>query len=183
MGTIAPIASQAITALSVANKVISTIKPVANVLGKGFDFFDDNDSASDLALSQLQQQQKLQQQQEAQNSALEKQGILVKAQEAENQRRSALKRAVARQRARFGSSGVNSNGGSSEAVLLGLFEESDQDKMARENLDNLRLNAIDQESTQRKRVNTLQREQLNQKNKLKETVSPLESIKGFLDIF
>ena len=42
MGSIAPIASQAMTALSVANKVISTVKPVASVLGKGFDFFDDD---------------------------------------------------------------------------------------------------------------------------------------------
>lgn len=60
------------------------------------------------------------------------------AQFAENERIQTLRRAVARQRARFGAQGVGNNGGSSEAVLLGLFEESEQEKLKREQLDALR---------------------------------------------
>lgn len=183
MGSIAPVASQALTAFQVANKVISTIKPVASVLGKGFDFFDNSDPKGDLNLSQLQRQQELEQRQAAQDAALQKQEILEKAREAEAKRRSALKRAVSRQRAKFGSSGVSDNGGSSEAVLLGLFEESDKDKTSRERLDNLRVSAINQNLLQAKRVNTLEREQLKQRNKLKNTLSPIDAVKGFFDIF
>ena len=57
---------------------------------------------------------------------------------AESERLQTLRRAVARQRARFGAQGVGNDGGSSEAVLLGLFEESEQEKLKREQLDNLR---------------------------------------------
>ncbi|HQX26610.1 MAG TPA: hypothetical protein PKX38_01585 [Alphaproteobacteria bacterium] len=57
---------------------------------------------------------------------------------AESERLQTLRRAVARQRARFGAQGVGNDGGSSEAVLLGLFEESEQEKFKREQLDNLR---------------------------------------------
>ncbi|MCE7887217.1 MAG: hypothetical protein DYH13_06920 [Alphaproteobacteria bacterium PRO2] len=57
---------------------------------------------------------------------------------AENERIQTLRRAVARQRARFGAQGIGNNGGSSEAVLLGLFEESEQEKLKREQMDNLR---------------------------------------------
>ena len=183
MGSIAPIASQALTAFQVANKVISTIKPVASVLGKGFDFFDSSDPKGDLALSQLQRQQELQQRQAAADAALNKQEIFAKAQEAERKRRSALKRAVSRRRAKFGSNGVSTSDGSSEAVLLGLFEESDKDKSARQRLDNLRTSAINQNLLQAKRVNTLEREQLKQRNKLKNTLSPIDAVKGFFDIF
>ena len=184
MGSIAPVASQALSAFQVANKVISTIKPVASVLGKGFDFVDDSsDKSSGLSLSQLQQQQQVQQRQAAQNAALDKQQILAKAQEAESQRRAALKRAVARQRVQYGASGIGSQGGSAEAVLLGLFEESDKERASRERLDNIKSAAIDQNLNQQRRVNTLQREQLKEKNKLRTTLSPLETVKGFFDIF
>jgi hypothetical protein len=57
---------------------------------------------------------------------------------AENERLQTLRRAVARQRARFGAQGIGNGGGSSEAVLLGLFEESEQEKLKREQMDNLR---------------------------------------------
>ncbi|NQZ14812.1 MAG: hypothetical protein HRT94_08345 [Alphaproteobacteria bacterium] len=181
MGSIAPIASQALSAFQIANNVISTVRPIANAVGRGLDIFDDG--SDDLSLSQLEQQHKQEQKQAAQRAALEKQEILVKAQEAENKRRDALKRAVSRQRAQFGASGVSSQGGSSEAVLLGLFDESEQERASREQLDNLRFNAIDQNLQQQRRVNTLQREQLKQRQKISSTSSPLGAVKGFFDIF
>lgn len=181
MGSIAPVAAQALSAFQVANQVISTVRPLANAFGRGLDFFDDSDD--DLALSQLEKQHRQEQQQAAQRAALEKQEILAKAEDAESKRRDALKRAVSRQRAQFGASGVSSQGGSSEAVLLGLFDESEQDRAQREQLDNLRFSAIDQNLQQQRRVNTLQREQLKQRQKLSSASSPIGAVKGFFDIF
>lgn len=75
------------------------------------------------------------------------------------------------------------NGGSSEAVLLGLFDESEFDKTECERLDSLKVAAIDQGLNQQKRVNTLQRAQLQQTQKLKSQINPFDAAKEFLEIF
>ncbi|HPF78324.1 MAG TPA: hypothetical protein PLF01_03430 [Alphaproteobacteria bacterium] len=177
MANLVPVAIQAISAF----QAVST---VANVVGKGLNVFDNSgEKQSQLALEQLQQQQKIQQQQAAAKAVLDKQEIETKAAEAEKQRRDALKRAVARQRAQFGGSGVSAGDGSSEAVLLGMFNESDAERQTREKLDNLKLQAIDQNLLNQKRVNTLQRTQLAEKNKLKNSTSPLETVTDLFSIF
>lgn len=121
---------------------------------------------NELALAQLKAQQDLQMRNIRQNAALDREKIALEAQSAESERLAALRRAVSRQRASFGAQGVGSAGGSSQAVLLGLFDESDAEKQKREQLDGLRLSAIDQTITQQKNLNLLQREQLAQKNKV-----------------
>ncbi len=126
---------------------------------------------SDQALVQLKAKQALEEQQLAQDAALEGQQIALSAAQSEEERISALKRAVARQRANFGSQGIGSGAGSSQAVLLGLFEESDAEKQRREELDNLRLSAIDQDLSQAQSLNVLQRTQLEERNKLNNTQS------------
>lgn len=118
------------------------------------------------SLQQLQAQQRLQQQQLAQDAALQRQQISTNAAQDEEERRAALRRAVARQRANFGSQGVGSASGSSQAVLLGLFDESDDEARRREALDNLRLTGIEQGVDQRASLNVLQRTQLAQRNDL-----------------
>ena len=82
----------------------------------------------DQALEQLQKRQALQQQQLAQDAALERERIALNTAQSEEERKAALRRAVARQRANFGAQGVGSGAGSSQEVLLGLFEESDEEK-------------------------------------------------------
>ncbi|MBI1301341.1 MAG: hypothetical protein GC137_06750 [Alphaproteobacteria bacterium] len=109
------------------------------------------DDQQKLAVRQLQQTQALQQQQSAQNAALDRERLAVDTQNAEEERQRALRRAVARQRANFGAQGVSTTGGSSQAVLLGLFEESDEDRAQRERLDNIRSRAIDQGLSQKAR--------------------------------
>lgn len=120
------------------------------------------------ALDQLKARQDLQMRQAAQDAALEKRRITIDAANSEDERKKALKRAVARQRASFGSQGVGANAGSSQAVLLGMFEESEADKRRREELDELRLKSIDQELSQVGALNILQREQLSEKKKLQD---------------
>lgn len=121
----------------------------------------------DLALAQLQAQQDLDMRQAETDAALERQKMAQDTATAEEDRKRALKRAVARQRASFGSAGVSSNnGGSSEAVLLGLFEESEEEKQRRESLDALRHQAINTDLTNRINSNTLRRTQLEEKQRL-----------------
>lgn len=170
MASIVPIALQAIS-------LAQTAVTIAQV-------FDDSDERSDdLALQQLQQQQRLQQAQSAQDAALSKQQIEESAAAAETTRRVALKRAIARQRAEFGGNGVASGDGSSEAVLLGLFEESDAERKSREQIDNLKLQALDQNLLQQKRVNTLTRTQTAERNKLKSSSNTLDDVGKILGTF
>ena len=114
----------------------------------------------ELALKQLKQQQS------AEQAGLERQKESLQASEAEETRRLALRRAVSRQRAQFGAQGVGSNTGSSEAVLLGLFDESDDERSRREELDTLRNRALDTNLAQEKSLNLLQATQLAQRQKL-----------------
>lgn len=120
----------------------------------------------ELVLKQLQQKQNLQEQQAAQNAALERDRIAVEASINEEERKRALKRAIARQKAQFGARGLSTGNGSSEAVLLGLFDETEEELAQRERLDQLRQNSIDLGLSQQKSVNVLQREQLQQSQRL-----------------
>ncbi|MCB1592224.1 MAG: transporter [Alphaproteobacteria bacterium] len=119
-----------------------------------------------LALDQLKRQQNLQQKQLEERAALERQQIALNTQQAEEQRKQALRRAVSRQRASFGSQGVGSASGSSQAVLLGLFDESDEERLRREELDALRSTALDQNISQSRALNVLQRTQLAERQRL-----------------
>lgn len=134
--------------------------------------------SQDQALDQLQQRQNLQQQQAAQDAALDRERIALDAQANEDERKSALRRAVARQRANFGAQGVGSGAGSSQAVLLGLFEESDDEKARRDALDTLRLNAIDQNLGQSVSLNVLQRTQLEERNRLNSLTAGARGLTG-----
>ncbi len=119
-----------------------------------------------LALDQLKRQQTLQQRQLEEKAALERQQIALNAKLTEEQRQTALRRAVARQRANFGAQGVGSATGSSQAVLLGLFDESDDERQRREELDALRVTALDQNVSQNRALNILQRTQLSERQKI-----------------
>lgn len=120
----------------------------------------------DLALRQLTAQQTINEQQSAQEAALQQQKIATDALDAEQKRRAALRRAVAKQWTQFGGSGLSGGDGSTEAVLLGLFEESESDKAASQRLDTIRMAAIDQSLGEQRTLNVLQRTQLQERNAL-----------------
>lgn len=65
----------------------------------------------------------------------------------EEARQRALKASVAKQRARFAASGIDADDGSAEAVLLGLFQESEAESTARAERDALRERAIGNSSS------------------------------------
>ena len=118
------------------------------------------------ALRQLQQAQALQQKQSQAEAELARENIAVQSRASEEARLSALRRAVARQKAQFGSSGVGSSGGSARAVLLGLFDETEEELAEREKLDNLRNRALDLSLTSQNSMNVLQRTQLQERQKI-----------------
>lgn len=166
MGSITPILSQGI---GIASAVAGNGLPFLNVASKVLDI----DSAGrrqreeqNLALRQLQQQQALQRKNMAAQNALEKEKISAQAVQAEESRRAALKRAVARQKASFGAQGVGSGSGSAQAVLLGLFDESEGELKNRERMDSFRLSALDQGLSQNQSLNLLQTQQLRERQKL-----------------
>lgn len=118
------------------------------------------------AQEQLAQRQTLEQAQAQTAAAQEQARISLQAQDAEAQRQSALRRAVARQRANFGGQGVSAGSGSAQAVLLGFFEESEEERARRERMDALRLRVLDDESGARRASNVLQRTQLQERNRV-----------------
>lgn len=160
--------------LSLASQGIGLVSQVAATREKG--------AGEDLALQQLQARQAEEQRQRVQDAALERAQLNAQAAEVERERKGALKRAVARQKASFGGSGIGSTGGSSEAVLLGLFEESDAQKAQRERLDHLRLGAIDQNLSQQGSLNVLQRTQLQERQKLNNLSSGLNLFGDTFDL-
>ena len=62
----------------------------------------------------------------------------------EESRQRSLKAAMATRRARNAAYGVDSNDGSAQAVLLGMFDQSEQDIQNRLERDNLRSQAVSQ---------------------------------------
>jgi len=184
MGGISSIAGQSLSAFRMINDFLRAVRPSANLIGDVLSLGDDREEdLRALEARQLRQQNKLAQKQAAQRAQLEKEELQAKAEEAERQRRQALKRAVARQRANFGSQGVGSAGGSSQAVLLGLFEESEEEAQAREKLDQLRSKALDQGLSHSRRVNTLSQTQLREKNRIKNGNDMLNSASDVFGIF
>lgn len=134
--------------------------------GGGDDYRDRIRSEQELALQQLKDRQAMQEGQIGQNNALTRQQNALQLSQADEERRAALRRAVARQRAQFGAQGVGSNAGSSEAVLLGMFEESEDEQKRREQIDTMRSNALDQNLNQTRSLNLLEATQLAERQRL-----------------
>lgn len=142
--------------------VLTTIMQVGSVLGTvasiAQPFIADKvqrNQTADLNALKLQQDT-----QAAQTRLAENQMVLAQNDE---KRRAALKRSIARQRANFGAQGVGSNGGSSEAVLLGMFEMSDAEREAAEQLNGIRTQAVAQSLGAQQQLNLLQQTQLKER--------------------
>ncbi len=119
-----------------------------------------------VTLDQMQQTQALQQAQAQQDVALTRQQNALDAQETERTRRQALKRAVARQNALYGAQGISTNDGSAEAVLLGLFSESEEEQAQRSKSDQLREAALQQSLSNQSQLNLLQQTQLQERQRI-----------------
>lgn len=159
--------SSAVTALGTLTTALGAVNgfggAVQNLTGGGSRSLE---AEQDMAMRSLQQQQAAHMRGLQEQAALQNEKIAADTLAAEDQRRAALRRAVARQKVQFGAQGIASGDGSSQAVLLGMFDESEQDRAARERLDTLRQQAITQNIEAQSRINVLQRSQLAERQKL-----------------
>lgn len=160
MGALAPAAGSVLPILTNATAIASSVGAIAKAI-------DGGRAEDKLAEKQLRAQQDLQIRQQQQDAELAKEQRALEAEQDEERRRDALKRAVARQRASFGASGISKGtGGSADAVLLGLVDESEEELKRREQLDNIRNRALDQGIGQQRSINVLRATQLTEKNNL-----------------
>lgn len=143
--------------------------------------YRDAQNERQLALRQLQATQRLNQQHAKEDAALQRERMAADAAAAENSRLAALRRAVARQRANFGAQGTGSEGGSAGAVLLGLFDESENELVQREQIDDLRRRSLDTGLAQRSALNTLQYSQLQERQKLGQLAAQTDRIGDHID--
>lgn len=156
----------AVPVVSLARQVTDDVRAIR---GGGVDSSAVNNLAAqqELAMAQLRAQQNITESQAAQDAALQRQEAALEAGNAEQARRAALKRAVARQKVSLASQGISSaDDGSAEAIMLGLFSESEQEQQARTRLDGLREQAIGQGLAQKQALNVLQRAQLAERQRL-----------------
>ena len=141
---------------------------------------NDAQKQQQVALRQLQATQRLNQQNAAADAALQSEKLAADAATAENMRVAALRRAVARQRANFGAQGIGSDGGSSGAVLFGLYNESDAERAQREQIDALRNRSLDLGLSQQQALNTLQYSQLQERQKIGKLTTNVDRVGGLL---
>ncbi len=161
--------SSIVSGINDVASVVGTVKSLANnvnTLAGNSQALSDQKAQQTLALAQLKAQQAQSLRAAQDQAALEKQQIQAAAQSADDQSRLALKRAVARQRAAYGAQGISSDDGSGQAVLLGMYDESDQEKADRTQIDNLRSAALDQNLSAQGSADVLQLSQLQQRQKL-----------------
>lgn len=162
---------------SIATTAIQALGAVNSVLGSVDNYYDDSGKR---AYEQTKSMQRLELQQAKERAASDKAQINLASEQADKERRDGLRRIIAKQRAAYGSEGISTQDGSARAVLLGMFDESDDERVEREALDNLKKAAIDQNISQIQRMNTLQLTQLKEKNKIKKAQSAFDM---FSDIF
>lgn len=162
MGTLLPVLgaiTQTVTAFEALGGAIDTIS--GNNRGEGV-----LRAQQDQAMRDLQRQQAQQTSDAEADAKAARDKVALDAAESERQRLSALKRAVAKRNARFGAAGISGDTGSREAILLGLYNESDAEKQQREDLDKLRYAAIDSDLSSLNNRNILEQTQLAERQKL-----------------
>jgi hypothetical protein len=165
ISSLAPILSSAGGVFSVLPAAAGAINAISG-LGAADAAKDSYLAQQDLALKQLQQSQRVQMRGLEEQAALDRAKVQADADAAEQSRLAALRRAVARQRAQSGVSGISSDDSSPQAVLLGLYNESDDERAAREQQDAVRSSVIDQGLAAQQRANILETAQLQERQKL-----------------
>ena len=151
---------------STMNSILPTLQTAVNVASGINTLVQTTRGRGDGALDDLKATQAERLRAQKQKAALQKATIQANTQAAARDRQNALRRAVARQRAQFGGQGISTDNGSGQAILLGLFNESEQDAADRARLDQLKTTALDQNIDQTKRLNVLQASQLAEKENI-----------------
>jgi hypothetical protein len=163
MGNLQPVLTDITKTLGTINDITSGISTLANL---------DNRSErkalraeQEFAMQNLQAQQGLSEKQAREQAEQDRRRIALDAEEEEKRRRNALRRSIAKQNAGRGASGISSSG-SNEAILLGLYNDADDDRSYSQALDDLRYNTINSDLYRMNERNVLERTQLAEQQRL-----------------
>lgn len=146
-------ASTAMSALSLANTALGAVNSYKQDSG-------------------LQEYKEAKQKAALDNAALQREAVLKKEanridQEASEQdRRNKIRKLMAEQRAKYGSQGIGSGDGSSQAYLYGLLNMSEDEQKREDEAYTIRNKIIDSSLDSDQRVNTLQLTQLKERSKM-----------------
>lgn len=153
MGGLTAFASTAMQAFSLANTIA---KGASNYrTDSGYDAYKEASKKNAIEMAALAQKTKLEKEQNELQRAQTEQDRLQK-----------LRAAIAQQRAIFGASGVGSGAGSSQAYLLGLVKDAEDDNDALSYATQLKSRILDKAYNERKSLNTLALTQAREKNSL-----------------
>ncbi len=155
MASLAPTIATIATTAATAKTAFDTIGMLTNQMGGG----KKDSGQTALVLQQLRERQMQAEQIQAERNERQKEQAALEVKQSEQLRKAALKRAMSRQTADFGARGISSTGGSSDAVLLGLFEESEAERKRREELDTIKSKALDSNLETLKKQNLLDYQQ------------------------
>jgi len=159
MGTLTPVLGTLTKTLGAVSTLATTVDTLTGGQRR------DTRAQQDLALRQLQARQANSESQAQLNAQADRERLALEAQQDEDRRKKALRRAIAKRNASVGASGV-SRTGSNEAVLLGLINDTDDDQQNANALDQLRFNTIDRGVESLQSRNVLERTQLAERQRL-----------------
>jgi len=168
MGTIQPVLTELSSTLGTITSIQSQLGSLTGIGTRGQE--KAQRAQQDLALQQLQQTQANTEREAQQKAARDRERLQVEAQQNDQRRRQSLRRSIARQNARVGASDT-SRTGSNEAVLLGLINDTEDDRQNAAQLDQLRFNTIDSGVSDLQQRNVLQRTQLAERQRLEREIA------------
>jgi hypothetical protein len=137
-------------ALNPITTVLSAVGTLGSVLGAGNNAYNTKQQYQQAQATYNANEQSIQ----ADHDLQQQQNELDAANQAQN-RRDALRRAMSKQQAAFGGQGIDTTDGSGEAVLLGLFNQSAEEKAYQDRLNQLKSSALEQDTADKRRRNLL----------------------------
>ncbi len=153
MGGLTSLASTAMSALSLANTALGAVNSYKKNSGQQ----DYEEARQKVALDNAALQRE---------AALKKETYRIEQEANEQDRRNKIRKLMAEQRARYGSQGIGSGDGSSQARLYGLLNMSEDEQKREDEAYTIRNKIIDQGVGYDQSVNTLQLTQLKERNKM-----------------
>ena len=155
MGGFSSFASTAFQALSVAGSIAGAVDKYQN--DSGLRAYEEEKRRYKITMDALQKEE-----------ALKKEQNSLSLQQAEDDRQGRLRAAIARQRAAFGASGVGSGTGSSQAYLLGLADDSQEEGRQLSQAAEIKNRILEQEYNARQSLNMLELANARERKKLKQ---------------
>lgn len=138
---------------------------LANTIAKGIgDYRDDSGQA---AYENMRRQSEIQLAGLQQKQTIERQQIALDKEKADQDRARKLRSAIATQRAAYGAGGVGSSSGSSQAYLLGLIGDAEEEGRTASAAADLRNRILDNTYNTQQSLNMLTLTQMKERNRLR----------------